>query len=101
MSDPDWGYFIWYRLAPGGAPEPPWSDLLAAVEGRTGIRGRLYGPAPDGRTWMEVYEPVPAMEREGFEQALGEALAKTRLEEWLPEGEGRHVEAFPRARLRG
>ncbi len=101
MSPSDWGYFIWYRLPPGDAPEPPWPDLLAAVARRTGIQGRLFGPAPDGRTWMEVYEPVAAADREGFEQALGEALAETRLEEWLPEGEERHMEAFPRARVKG
>lgn len=94
MSGSCWAYFIYYRL-PAETAGAPWAELFQRVEEATGVAGRLYGPAPDGRTWMEVYEPVPADAREGFEGALGEALRGTGIESWLAEGERRHVEAFP------
>ena len=95
MSGQVWGYFIYYRLAPGS--QPPWSTLLREVAEQTGIKGRLYGPAPDGSTWMEVYEPVSEAGRDCFERALDRTLAATGFSQHLPAGERRHVEAFPRA----
>ena len=92
-----WGYFVYYRIDPGQREAMPWAALFAEVRRRTGVPGRLYGPADDGRTWMEVYEPVPAADREGFEQDLADAAAGVGLEALLPEGERRHVEAFPRS----
>ena len=97
MSRPAWGYFIYYRLPPDAVPAAPWEALFEEVKRRTGIAGRLYGPAPDGRTWMEVYEPVPEGERRGFEEVLETAVGHSGLGDWLAEGERRHVEAFPRA----
>ncbi|KPV41770.1 hypothetical protein AN478_01090 [Thiohalorhabdus denitrificans] len=92
-----WGYFVYYRLAPGPVPEEAWAEIFAVVAGRTGVQGRLYGPAPDGCTWMEVYEPVPETERGVFEAALRTAVERSGLEGWLAAEEHRHVEAFPRA----
>lgn len=92
-----WGYFVYYRIDPQRQAEMPWAALFTEVEHRTGVAGRLYGPAPDGVTWMEVYEPVPAANRKGFERDLAEAVAGVGLEALLPEGERRHVEAFPRS----
>ncbi|MFP4559807.1 MAG: DUF4936 family protein [Thiohalorhabdus sp.] len=99
MSGRAWGYFVYYRLAPGSAPEGPWAEVFAEVDRATGVGGRLYGPAPDGCTWMEVYEPVAEAEREAFEAVLEAAVARSGLEGWLATGERRHVEAFPRAAL--
>jgi len=92
-----WGYFVYYRIDPGQRAAMPWAALFAEVERRTGIAGRLYGPADDGRTWMEVYEPVPAGHRQGFEEALAEAVSAVGMAGALPGGERRHVEAFPQA----
>jgi hypothetical protein len=99
MIEP-WGYFVYYRIDPRRQAEMPWPALLAEVERRTGVPGRLYGPAPDGRTWMEVYEPVPGSNRERFEQDLAAAVERVGLDALLPDGERRHVEAFPRFRVR-
>ena len=93
----DWGVFVYYRIDPARQAEMPWKALLAEVERRTGVRGRLYGPAPDGVTWMEVYEPVPGASRARFEADLARAASGVGLEGLLPEGEYRHVEAFPRS----
>ena len=92
----DWGVFVYYRIEPARQAEMPWKALLTEVERLTGVRGRLYGPAPDGITWMEVYEPVPGTNREGFERDLAAAVEGVGLEALLPAGERRHVEAFPR-----
>ncbi|MFA9461739.1 DUF4936 family protein [Thiohalorhabdus methylotrophus] len=97
MSRPAWGYFIYYRLDPAAASSIPWDSLFAEVAERTGVEGRLYGPAPDGRTWMEVYEPVAEPRREEFEAVLAEAVRLSGLTDWLAAGERRHVERFPRA----
>lgn len=94
--DAPWGYFVYYRTDPERQPAMPWAALFTAVERRTGVAGRLYGPAPDGVTWMEVYEPVPAANRDGFERDLAAAVAEVGLDALLPAGERRHVEAFPR-----
>jgi hypothetical protein len=92
-----WGYFVYYRIDPQRRAEMPWTALFTEVERQTGVPGRLYGPAPDGVTWMEVYEPVPAARREGFEGVLERAAEAVGLAALLPEGERRHVEAFPRS----
>jgi len=97
----EWAYFIYYRLEEGAEPGPPWSALFREVEAATGIAGQLYGPATDGQTWMEVYEPVPAENRATFEAALAAAVEGTGLNQWLAGGEARHVERFPRAVLSG
>lgn len=97
MTAPDWAYFVYYRLEEGVAGEPPWSALFREVAAATGVGGRLYGPAPDGRTWMEVYEPVPADRRAAFEAALAAAVERTGLTQWLAGDEERHVERFPRS----
>jgi len=97
LSQSEWGIFVYYRVAPQKTADAPWAALFAEVERRTGVAGRLYGPAPDGHTWMEVYEPVPGANRDGFERDLEAAVAKVGLEAVLPPGEQRHVEAFPRA----
>ncbi|HKJ72156.1 MAG TPA: DUF4936 family protein [Gammaproteobacteria bacterium] len=97
MKAPDWGYFVYYRIDPERRTDMPWAALFAAVERRTGVAGRLFGPAPDGRTWMEVYEPVPAARREDFERDLAAAVTEAGMDGLLPAGERRHAEAFPRA----
>ncbi|MEF8792189.1 DUF4936 family protein [Thiohalorhabdus sp.] len=99
MSQPDWGIFVYYRMDPEKVGNARWSALFADVERRTGVAGRLYGPAPDGRTWMEVYEPVPGANRSGFEKHLSAAVAEVGMEAVLAPGEYRHVEAFPRSKV--
>lgn len=97
MTGSRWGYFVYYRVNAEKAAKAPWPALFAEVERRTGVKGRLYGPAPDGRTWMEVYEPVPGSNRAAFEKDLAAAVAQVGLEAFLAPGERRHVEAFPRS----
>lgn len=97
MSQSDWGIFVYYRVDAEKTVNAPWSALFAEVERRTGVKGRLYGPAPDGRTWMEVYEPVPEENRTGFERDLAAVVAEVGMEAVLAPGEHRHVEAFPRS----
>lgn len=101
MNSTAWACFIYYRLSPQRVQEPPWGRLFAQVRQRTGVCGRLYGPAPDGQTWMEVYEPIPADQWQAFESALKEALVQTGFEGWLAKGESRHVESFPQAEPAG
>ena len=97
MTAPDWAYFVYYRLGTDAPADAPWPALFAAVREETGVTGRLYGPAPDGRTWMEVYEPVPEAEREAFEAALEAAVSRSGIRDQLAAGESRHTEVFPRA----
>lgn len=97
MSGSNWGIFVYYRVDPDKVVQAPWSALFTEVERRTGVAGRLYGPAPDGHTWMEVYEPVPGANRAGFEKDLSAAVAEVGMEAVLAPGEQRHVEAFPQA----
>ena len=52
--------YVYYRLAgdPRGGRARAVAALLADVEARTGVGGRLLVRRDDPRTWMEVYEPV-------------------------------------------
>ena len=96
MNAAEWAYFIYYRLEPEAAASAPWQRLFREVEAECGVSGRLYGPAPDGRTWMEVYEPVAAEQCAAFEAALAAAEEHARIREWLAPAEQRHREIFAR-----
>ena len=51
--------YVWYRVAADTpAARAKIGALLADVEARTGVAGRLLARCDDPSTWMEVYEPV-------------------------------------------
>jgi len=51
--------YVWYRVAADTpAARAKIGALLADVEARTGVSGRLLARRDDPSTWMEVYEPV-------------------------------------------
>lgn len=90
-----WAYFIYYRLTPEAAQAAPWAALFARVVEATGVQGRLYGPGLDGQTWMEVYEPILAEDRDHFEEHLQRAIRELGIENLLQAGEHRYLERFP------
>jgi Domain of unknown function (DUF4936) len=81
-------YYVYYRI-PGDAQASA-RDLaaavLAGVERRSGVRGRIARRRDDPLTWMEIYEGV--VDAAAFERALDEAEA-----DW-PSTCARHRECF-------
>lgn len=52
-------FYVWYRVgADPVAAREAIGALLADVEARSGVAGRLLARCDDPSTWMEVYEPV-------------------------------------------
>lgn len=88
-------YFIYYRIRDGLDPDDAHASvkgMQAALERRTGVRGRLFSRFHEDATWMEVYESVDAPE--AFEQALREELEHHRVDDLVQPGSARHVECF-------
>jgi len=51
--------YVYYRvIGEQAAARATITALLADVEARTGVAGRLLARCDDPSTWMEVYEPV-------------------------------------------
>jgi hypothetical protein len=65
--------------------------MMADLEARTGVAGRLLVRADDPSTWMEVYEPVhhPA----AFGRALVACVRRHGVAAFANDGQ-RHVERF-------
>jgi hypothetical protein len=52
-------YYVYYRVSGNPAvARATVGALIADVETRTGVAGRLLARCDDPGTWMEVYEPV-------------------------------------------
>jgi len=52
-------FYVYYRVGEDTAEaRAKIGALIAEVEARTGISGRLLARCDDASTWMEVYEPV-------------------------------------------
>lgn len=86
--------YIYYRIdaAHAAAARRAIASVLARLEERTGIIGRLLRRQDEPLLWMEVYEDVrdPA----GFELMLADLLATQRFSQYLVQGSTRRVERF-------
>lgn len=89
-----WSYYIYYRVdaAKTDACALAVRKLLAAVQNRTGIRGRMLKKRNEPLLWMEIYEPVD--DEAKFEWELAEAVAASGVTALLQAGSTRHIECF-------
>lgn len=89
-----WSYYIYYRVdaAQADACAAAVRQLLAAVDERTGIRGRLLKKRNEPLLWMEIYEPVA--DEANFEWELAEAVTASGITALLQSGSARHTECF-------
>jgi hypothetical protein len=84
--------YVYYRVtADATSARAAVAALMAAVEARTGVIGRLLARCDDPGTWMEVYEPVA--DRSGFLAVLA-SLARDHLVAALAAGGVRNTECF-------
>jgi hypothetical protein len=89
--------FVYYRVRrDGAAVRAAVAALLADVEARTGVAGRLLARADDPATWMEVYEPIARPAH--FVRALAACARRHGVEAFTRDG--RHVEHFRALRPR-
>jgi hypothetical protein len=83
---------VYYRVAADSAAARSTIDaLMAEVETRTGVAGRLLARCDDPRTWMEVYEPV--VDAAAFARQLAALVRRHRAAAVALDGK-RHVERF-------
>ncbi len=89
-----WSYYIYYRVdgAKADACAAAVQKLLAAVQKRTGIEGRMLKKRNEPLLWMEIYEPVA--DEATFEWELAEAVAASGITALLQTGSTRHIECF-------
>jgi hypothetical protein len=84
--------YVYYRVAGDAAlARATVAALMAEVEARTGVIGRLLARCDDPGTWMEVYEPVADMN--DFLAALA-SLARDHRVAAIAAGGVRHTECF-------
>jgi Domain of unknown function (DUF4936) len=89
-----WSYYIYYRVdaAQVDACATAVQKLLAAVQVRTGIQGRVLKKRNEPLLWMEIYESVT--DEAKFEWELAEAAAESGINALLQAGSTRHTECF-------
>ncbi|TMH28550.1 MAG: DUF4936 family protein [Betaproteobacteria bacterium] len=87
-------YYIYYRVDPDRATSArrAVAALLAAVESRAGVVGRLLRRQDEPLLWMEVYENVA--DAQGFEARLSALLSDLDFESFLASGAQRRIERF-------
>ena len=87
-------YYVYYRVLPthAAAAKAALARILAQVEERTGVAGRLLQRQDEPLLWMEIYENV----RDGhdFERVLAELLAAADFAAVLAPGSARKTERF-------
>jgi hypothetical protein len=88
------GYFVYYRVDPAkiGVAGERVTQLLDALAGWCGVRGRLLKKRDEPTLWMEVYEPVTDAAR--FEISLQRELERLDFDSVLLSGSRRTVECF-------
>jgi len=88
------GYFVYYRVDPAqiGVAGARVAQLLDALVGACGVRGRLLKKRDEPNLWMEVYEPVTDAGR--FEASLQRELERLDFDSVLLLGSRRTVECF-------
>jgi len=85
-------FYVYYRIvADTAAARERIGALMADVEARTGIAGRLLARCDDPSTWMEVYAPVTRAAT--FRRVLARLVKKHQATTLAPDG-GRHIEQF-------
>lgn len=89
-----YAYYVYYRVDPekSGECEARVRELLAAVEQATGVAGRLLRKRGEPMLWMEVYESIG--DEAAFEWELADAADRLKIQDFLQESTGRHVECF-------
>jgi len=89
-----WSYYIYYRVDPVQAETcaAAVQKLLATMQERSGIRGRLLKKRNEPLLWMEIYEQV--IDEARFELELAEAVAASGINALLQAGSTRHTECF-------
>jgi hypothetical protein len=87
-------YYVYYRVLPthAAAAKTALALILAQLEERTGVTGRLLQRQNEPLLWMEIYEGV----RDGraFERALEELLVAANFAALLAPGSARKIERF-------
>ena len=84
--------YVYYRVvADTAAVRATIHALMAEVEARTGISGRLLARCDDPATWMEVYAPV--VDASAFTRELA-ALVRKHGAAAFAHDRKRHVERF-------
>ncbi len=87
-------YYVYYRVLPthAAAAKAALVRILAQLEARTGVAGRLLQRQDDPLLWMEIYEGV----RDGrvFERVLSELLDAGDFTALLAPGSARQIERF-------
>ncbi|MDH4150173.1 MAG: DUF4936 family protein [Betaproteobacteria bacterium] len=89
-----WSYYIYYRVDAGktGACAVSAEKLLAAVQAKTGVQGRVLKKRNEPQLWMEIYEHVT--DEAKFEWELAEAVAASGINATLQPDSTRHTECF-------
>lgn len=89
-----WSYYIYYRVdaAQAEACAAAVQKLLATMQDRVGISGRVLKKRNEPLLWMEIYEPVS--DEAKFEWELAEAVAVSGINALLQAGSARHTECF-------
>jgi hypothetical protein len=87
-------YYIYYRVQPekAAAGERAVEAVLSSIRTATGIAGRLMKKRGEANLWMEVYEGVTDDAK--FEWELADAAGRLKLQDYLQQGSGRHIECF-------
>lgn len=86
--------YVYYRVDPAraAAARQTVAAVLATIEERAGVTGRLLQRQDEPLLWMEVYESVRDPER--FEAMLSDLLDTHRFSEFLAPGSARKIERF-------
>ena len=86
--------YIYYRVDPARAADARRTigEVLAKIEQRAGVTGRLLQRQDEPMLWMEVYESVHDPAR--FEVMLADLLDTHRFSQFLAPGSTRKIERF-------
>ena len=78
-------FYVYYRVAADtAATRAAIRRLMAEVEARTGISGRLLARCDDPSTWLEIYEPVRNVR--AFARTLSTCVRKSAATQVAAEG---------------
>jgi hypothetical protein len=86
--------YIYYRVDPARAADAreTIAAVLASIEERAGVMGRLLQRQDEPMLWMEVYESIRDPAR--FEETLSDLLDTHRFSQFLAPGSARKIERF-------
>ena len=86
--------YVYYRVDPAraAAARETIAAVLASIEERAGVTGRLLQRQEEPMLWMEVYESVHDPAR--FEVMLADLLDTHRFSQFLAPGSTRKIERF-------